>query len=449
MHKIVIIGGGSVLWTPRLCCDMFLEPALDGSEIVIVDIDAEAAKLCKTYLEECVRRQNVHWTISIAELDDALKGADAVVVSLSTGGFEMMECDYSIPGKYGVNHSVGDTTGPGGIFRTLRNAPVFFDFAERMALLCPDAWMVHVTNPLSQITRLVSATGLVRCCGLCHEVPITFGLLRKFFGVESENDIDATCVGVNHFTLLKDLVVKGVKEPMSQLTVRKYVEYVAKGESESSGTIDDLLKNGTAEKLERFFNFWLAEHLGYFPAAGSPHIAENFPRFLNDEAPQNAMKIWRKGVMPWRPQNKLDLTQKLRDTLAKGEMPPELAAGRSYEPLASGLVGLLTGEPRRIIATLPNSGQISNLPKDAAVETWAVASRNGINPMYAGDVPLQYYGFMASVVAEQELTIQAAFKKDRRLVQQALFASPLLHQKERAEELMNEMFAAEKEWFDW
>ena len=50
-YKIAVIGGGSVLWMPRLCCDMFLEPALDGSELVLVDIDPAAAKLVQSYLQ--------------------------------------------------------------------------------------------------------------------------------------------------------------------------------------------------------------------------------------------------------------------------------------------------------------------------------------------------------------------------------------------------------------
>ena len=123
--KIAVIGGGSVLWMPRLGCDMFLEDSLDGSELVLVDIDPTAAKLVQSYLEECVRVLDKKWKITIASEDDALKNADCVVVSISTGGFEAMDKDYTIPEQFGVYHAVSDTTGPGGIFRTLRNAPVF------------------------------------------------------------------------------------------------------------------------------------------------------------------------------------------------------------------------------------------------------------------------------------------------------------------------------------
>ena len=213
--KIAVIGGGSVLWMPRLGCDMFMEESLDGSELVLVDIDPAAAKLIKNYLEECLRVLKKNWRISIADEDSALKDAHCVVVSISTGGFEAMDKDYSVPEKFGVYHSVSDTTGPGGIFRTLRNAPVFIALAEKMAKLCPDAWMIHVTNPLSQLTRIVNATGLVRCCGLCHEVAGQLNHLRRFLGLENSDTLDATVVGVNHFTLFTELFSNKIKDPMS------------------------------------------------------------------------------------------------------------------------------------------------------------------------------------------------------------------------------------------
>ena len=222
--KIVIVGGGSVLWTPRLGCDFLLEKALDGSELVLNDIDRDAAELCAAYLRIANRQLKTHWKIRVAGIDAALKNADIVLVSISTGGFEAMAHDYNIPEKYGVFHSVGDTTGPGGISRSLRNIPVFIGLARKMNKLCPDAWMLHVTNPLTQLTRAVERTGLIRTVGMCHEYTGALSGLRMFFNV-AEDEIDSLCVGVNHFTVLKDLTVKGIKNPARQLTVANYIEF--------------------------------------------------------------------------------------------------------------------------------------------------------------------------------------------------------------------------------
>lgn len=443
-YKIVIIGGGSVLWTPRLGCDILMEPALNGSELVLVDIDEPAAKLCQEYMSYCAEQLKVDWKISIDNEDNALKGADCVVVSISTGGFEAMDKDYTIPEQFGVYHSVSDTTGPGGIFRTLRNAPVFIKLAEKMSKLCPNAWMLHVTNPLSQITRIVNATGLVRCCGLCHEVAIARNNLRKIFDCP---DLDVNVVGVNHFTLFTKFYSKTMQDPMQELNLQNYLQLCHR-QAKSSGSVDDLVSKGTVHDMPLYFNFYLKEILGCYPAAGSAHIGENFPRFYNDLDVIEKFKLWRKGVLPRRPENKREMAENLRKTLDGKTTPPE-TANRSLEMLCDCLVGLLTGEERRMVATLPNQGQISNLPKDASVETFAMVTRDAITPVMSGEIPMSCYGFMASVLAEQELTCAAAMKRDRYLVKQALFASPLFHRKEQTEELMNALFEAEKPWIDW
>jgi alpha-galactosidase len=317
-----------------------------------------------------------------------------------------------------------------------------------MAKLCPDAWMVHVTNPLSQITRIVNASGLVRCCGLCHEVAGQLTHLRGFLGIDDPTDLDANVVGVNHFTLFTSLISRTVKDPMSRITLENYLKYRA---SElGSGTVDDLVVKGQGEYKDfpLYLNFYLKEILGVYPAAGSVHIAENFPRFFNDNELYKKFYLYRKGVLPERPDNKRSMTERLQKTLDEKTVPRE-TANRSREMLCDCLVGLLTGEKRRIIATLPNTGQIGNLPREASVETWASVALDSITPVMSGDIPMSCYGFMASVVAEQELTVQAALTNDRDLVRQALFASPLFHEKERVNELLNAMFDAEKEWINW
>ena len=444
--KIAVIGGGSVLWMPRLGCDMFMEDALDGSELVLVDIDPAAAKLVKSYLEECVRVLKKNWRITIADEDSALKDAHCVAVSISTGGFEAMDKDYTVPEKFGVYHSVSDTTGPGGIFRTLRNAPVFIALAEKMAKLCPDAWMLHVTNPLSQLTRIVNATGLIRCCGLCHEVAGQLRHLRNFLGLESSDTLDATVVGVNHFTLFTQLFSNKIKDPMSRLTLNNYLQYRAA--EQGTGTVDDLVVKGNYKDYPLYLNFYLKDILNVYPAAGSVHIAENFPRFYNDSELYKDFHLYRKGVLPVRADNKRAMTEKLQKTLNEHATPPE-TAHRSREMLCDCLAGLLAGENRRIIATLPNTGQIGNLPQDVSVETWATVNASGITPEFSGNIPMSCYGFMASVVAEQELTVQAALTQDRDLVKQALFSSPLFHEKEKVNDLLEAMFEAEKPWINW
>ena len=449
-YKIAFIGGGSVLWASRLGADLLLEPSLRGSELVLVDIAPDAAELMVRYLGKMNERLGCAWKIRASGMEEALDSADVVTVSISTGGFEAMALDYTIPEKYGVFHSVADTVGPGGISRSLRNIPVFLGIAEKMSRLCPDAVMLHVTNPLSQLTRAVAKSGLVKCCGLCHEYIAILNFMKDFFRLGSLRDVDAVCTGVNHFTLLTGLVCKGIKDPMSELSMENYIRFQReRTQAGHSGTVDDEVEKAVMQpqSLPYYFNFYLYELFGKtaFPAAGTPHFCENFPFFNSSPEILKKLNIGRKGVLPNRPARKKERRDEILRRLETGGELPEIAK-RSNETLADAMVGLCTGEPRRIIASVPNGGQIENLPREAVVETWATAARKGILPENSGSVPPAYAGYVRQVVAEQEMTVEAAMTGDRRKVVQAMVLSPMLTDKLRAEELADELLAAHRKF---
>jgi galacturan 1,4-alpha-galacturonidase len=448
--KIAFIGGGSVLWTPQLVADMFLTPSLDGSCLSLIDIDQDAAELVRKYLVKLNRAIETNWTIETSELDAGLDGADVVIVSISTGGFEAMNNDYTIPEKYGVYHTVSDTVGPGGISRTLRNVPVFVDIARRMERLCPKAWLLHVTNPLTQITRCVCKATSIKCAGLCHEYEIAMHFLQEFLGAELRREIDSLCVGVNHFTVLKDLTCPSCEDISSRMTMVNYQRFMLENDGKTmfSGTTDDELEKMIADtdKVFRYaYNFELYEKLGYFPAAGSAHVAENFPFYANDPAALKQHQIYRKGILPKRQENKQKRTQEVID-MVDGSEAFKNVDKRSHEMLCDAVESLLTGIPNRIIAALPNNGQISNLPYDAVVETWAMTSLAGINPVMSGEVPQVYHGFMQQVIVEQELAVEAALTGNFDTVVKAMFASPMLHCKDKAKNLATELIVANKQW---
>ncbi len=448
-YKIAFIGGGSVLWTPRLSCDLFLEPSLRGSELYLVDIDRNATKLTKSYLESADKFIGNEWKIFDSDMDSALKDADCVIVSISTGGFEAMHLDYTIPEKYGVFHTVSDTVGPGGIARSIRNIPVFIDIARKMEKLCPDSYMLHVTNPLSQITRAVNKAANIKCVGMCHEYTGIIKMLQNFFKIDNDNDLDSLCIGVNHFTVMENLKVKGIPDAMDRLSLKNYLEYEMRQDGTfKTGTTDDEVAKliASSEKLcPYYFNFYLYEKLGVFPVSGTNHFCENIPFFNNNEDTLKEYHLHRKGVLPNRPDRKKERTGWLTEALEKGEQPVE-SKQRSNEMLCDAVVGLLTGEPRRIIAAMPNIGQIDDLPRDVAVETWAVASRSGVNPVASGNVPSPYKGFMEQIIEEQELTVEAGLTGDKTKLVQAMFVSPELHRKDMATELAMELLGAHKQY---
>ncbi len=446
MLKIVLIGGGSVNWTPHLAGDLFLAEELRGSRLVLVDINPSAAELMQRYCRRLAERIGTGWTVDVSGLDAALDGADGVCVSISTGGYDAMHNDVTIPERFGIYHSVGDTVGPGGISRTLRNVPVFVDIARRMEKRCPNAWLVHVTNPLAQLTRCVWRASSIRCLGLCHNFIGTQHLLAKYLGAEP-SDIFATSVGVNHFTWLKDITCRG-RPVADRLTLRGYLEYEARkrGQPLRTGTTDDAVAQATGEdQVPRYLlNFVLYERFGAFPAGAASHVAEGLPFFLNSLEAIRRHRIHRKGVLPSRP----DAAERARREIVEvieGRKPlPE--PERSADQVATVMAALCAGRTSQIVVNLPNEGQTPNLPRDAIVETWGVMSWNGAAPVQSGPVPSPLVGMLQAIVAEEELAVEAALTGDRSKVIQAMLVSPLVVDKDRAAELADALIAANLKW---
>ena len=210
-----------------------------------------------------------------------------------------------------------------------------------------------------------------------------------FFNV-AEDEIDSLCVGVNHFTVLKDLTVKGIKNPARQLTVANYIEFEKNHHAKTlSGTVDDIVMQGAASPghlLPRYLNFAVAERWGFFPLAGASHVCESLPGINVSPEMLAQWNVYRKGVLPNRPQAKEERRKKLIAALEEKVTLPETES-RSKEFAADAAVALLTGEPRRIIAACANRGQIDDLPREVTVETWAIASRCGIHPVASGKLP--------------------------------------------------------------
>jgi len=442
--KIVIIGGGSYHWTPVLVKDLFLMPGLAGSDLVLVDIDQQAAEHMRDLCGMINERIGCEWNIKTASQSEALKGADYVCVSISTGGFDAMHQDLAIPEQYGIFHSVGDTIGPAGISRSLRNIPVFIDIAREMEEHCPNAWMIHVTNPLTQLTRAVCRETSIKCIGLCHNFEGTMAFMADYLKCD-RNELDSICVGVNHNTWLTKLNCRGKNVDFEDLSLKQYLEYHA-------GKQGHLFTNTTDDELERladdnggipqYINFELYERFGFFPVGGCSHAAENFPYYLNSKESIKKHFVRCKGVLPGR----FELQQRRKNNaleVLRGEkdLTEIVTFSRSHEQFADIINSLYTGVPCRVIGALPNKGQIGNLARDVVVETWVTASASGIYPIQSGDVPLSLTGMMQTIVEEQELTVEAAISGDRRKLLQAIAVSPMVQNKDDAEKLTDKIIA--------
>lgn len=422
-RKIVFIGGGSYNWGPQIIRDFIVTPELKDSTLVLHDINRQAARR-NLKIAQLLKRQ-VPDSIAVEVVDDrraALDGAHYVVLAISTGGLEAWRLDMEIPEKYGCRQTIADTVGPGGLSRALRNIPVILGIARDMEELCPQAWLLNVTNPMTTLTRSVWRETSIRCVGLCHEV---FGFLRYVkdaFGV-SDEDITFNAAGINHCVWILELGIKG-KDGL-ELIRRKWQ------------------KEGYPRK--DIVAPLLFEIFGYIPVWNGRHLSEFFPHFLTPESGYGERYGFLDQMVTVKDRFEAMARNRQRWLeMEKGKGLPALERGE--EPIVPIIVAMETNRPYHFMANLPNRGQISNLPLDVVVETRAVADAGGVTPLASGPLPEAIRSVLARHVSNQELIVEAAVTGNRQAALQALFNDPLVKSLEGARAMLDELLQAHARW---
>ena len=427
--RICFIGGGSYNWMPKLLGDLALTRDLRG-EIVLHDINPAAMDDIQRYGRKVMAAAEADFTIETCEnLEDALAGADFVVVTITVGGLDTMAIDLDLPRKYGIYQSVGDTVGPGGLSRALRNVPVMANIARTIERVCPDAWMLNLTNPMTVLTRVMTTVSNVKVVGLCHELMGVRGALMRMFGGSVE-DYEVRVAGVNHLIWLLDLEIRG------QDGFALIREHLAQGQPlpvlPDRGDWHDNFLDRWQVKMQLF------DLYGALPAAGDRHLAEFFPYFLTPETDYGAEVGVGLTTIPNRQQQVAQARESVRRAIA-GDLPQVV---RSPEATADIVSAVANGRSMRTIVNLPNTGQIDNLPRGAVVETLAELGPTGPAPLTVGALPLGVLGTLQPHVINQELIAQAALTGDRQLALQALVNDPLVGNLDVARALLDELLHA-------
>src|SRR5580658_6919516 len=207
--QVTIVGGGSYQWSPKLITDLLAVAPLAEMHLVLEDIDPAPLVKMEAYARLANEKMGTKITVSTTtDQKRAVDGADFVIVTISTGGFDSMGLDIDIPARYGIKQSVGDSVGPGGISRSLRNIPILVGLGRDMEEGCPDAWMLNITNPMTCLTRSVCKETSIKTVGLCHEVG-HFCMDVAIAFQKPHTAIRPTVVGINHFPVITALDIDG------------------------------------------------------------------------------------------------------------------------------------------------------------------------------------------------------------------------------------------------
>ena len=440
--KIVLVGGGSWTWTPGLVSNILASDYLEGCHVVLQDIDPEALdlsyRLTLMYKERAGSATTFEKTLDQAK---ALAGADYVLVTISTGGLQAMDADIAIPEKYGIIQPVGDTVGPGGLSRTLRNVPVFLQIGQEMERRCPDAWMLNFSNPLATLTRVVNKETCIRALGLCVGVWGSARRYARLFGVPFE-EISFVNTGVDHISWFTDLIVEG-GQAYDRLVGMGIDEWLAKPPEQAR-------KDVTFGELYGYrVGLVVGRQLGALPAIGDRHMTEALPTFLQTKENWKKYGVGRTTIAD-RVQRNATRRRKA-ELMVVGEM--ELDRGQAVDVLGShqsndiaSWIKALEGDGVfEDNVNGPNVGQIPELPLGAVVETRALLDGTGFRPLVS-PMPPQIEAIVAPHVVRQELSVEAALEGNFEKALAVLTSDPLIGCSEIARPMLEELIAANKDW---
>ncbi len=401
MPKITFIGAGSVVFTYNLLGDILSFPELAGAEIALMDIDPERLRIAEIMAHKVAELLGAHPRISAHEQRKAaLEGADYAINMIQVGGYSSTLIDFEIPKRYGLQQTIADTLGIGGIFRALRTIPVMLDMCHDMEEVCPHVTFLNYVNPMAMNTWAVSQATNIKTVGLCHSVQGTAGQLAGYMDIPVA-ELTYRCAGINHMAFYLELQHRGQD-------VYPLLREVAQRE----------------EIWQRDpVRFELFKRLGYFVTESSEHSAEYNQYFIRRDRPDliehfyipideylrrsQAQNLW------WE-----QIRQQLLDGTA--EFTPE----RSNEYAALIIHSMETNTPRVIYGNVLNQGLITNLPRGCCVEVPCLVDSNGIQPTVIGPMPPQLAALQISNINVQGLVVEAVLTGKKEHVYHAAIFDP-------------------------
>ena len=396
----------------NILTDILLESELNSSEITLYDIDSSRLKTSQIVADKIASSLKVSASIkSTNDRKKALKEADFVIVMIQVGGYKPSTLiDFEIPAKYGLQQTIADTVGIGGIMRGLRTVPVLVEIAEEMLELCPRAMMLQYVNPMA-----INCLGLshfvpdLRYVGLCHSVQGTVADLARDIG-EDFNKIEFECSGINHMSFF----TKFAKKLNNGSTEDLYPKIFQKGETGDFGTNWD----GCSNKVR----YEVLKKLGYFVTESSEHFAEYTPWFIKShqkdlirkfDIPINEyIRRCEKQILEWDKQEK--------DMLSN----PKIDNNKSVEYASRVILSMITGKKDIIYGNVLNTNLIPNLPNNSCVEVPCVVQKDDLVPQVVPPLPIHLANLIQTNISVQQLTVEALKTRKKDSIYYAAMLDP-------------------------
>lgn len=406
MPKVTIIGAGSAVFAAEVMSDILCTPGLDTGTFALVDIHAGRLELAQQMAEFLVAKSGRNWTVEAStDRTKVLPGSDYVINTIEVAGRENVRHDYDIPLKYGVDQCIGDTIGPGGLFKALRTLPAWLDILADVERLAPHALVMNYTNPMSLTVLTGVRASKLPIVGLCHSIQHTSYQLAEYLNIPWD-EIDWRAAGINHLAWFVKLERNG--EDLYPQLRQRIVDHPEIYEQDP-------------------VRFEMMKHLGAFVTESSGHTSEYTGYFRKrPDLIKKYMRSEYRGESGFYANNwptwLEEAAQELRDALS-GKEVYELERGPEF---ASYIIeGMETGKPSVIYGNVLNTGLIENLPHDGVVEVACLVDKKGVQPTHFGKLPTHLAALDAQHMAFHDLVATAVLEQNREAAVQALMVDPL------------------------
>jgi alpha-galactosidase len=429
--KIVIIGAGSVAFTPAILSGFSVDRRYTGATLGFVDPNEEALNLASRFARRISNEFNLNWTVEASTNRwDVLAGADVVTTSIGAGGLEAWIQDVEIPYKYGILQPVGDTSGPGGLGRALRHIPILVEIGLDMEKLCPSAILYNFTNPLTVLTQAVNECTSTRCIGLCIGVDLTWNHICRLVGVEKDRSA-ILAGGINHCHWIYDFKLGDSNGAWID------------GMPVLAAALDEL--EGSPQAMERFRAQYahltrrpqepnasqplctaLFRLFGAYPGPGDGHVGEFYPQLMRNLVADPAS--FQGSAIRYVQQSYPVLTRKMQEIALEGAPIEVESFARELAWEHTQLLDILVSQQddlgQTFYVNVPNHGYVTNLPEGAVLEIPAVVDASGVHPVTLDDLPKAVVPTLAHKLASLDLIIEAALEGSQQKAVQALVNDP-------------------------
>jgi len=388
-----------VVFARRLLQDIMCVPELSDSTVSLMDTDPERLELMGKFAKKLAIDTGTNMTIEVTgDRREALAGSNYVLTTIRVG--DSFERDIAIPLKYGVDQSVGDTVGPGGVFKALRTAPVLLDICDDIEDVAPDATLLNYTNPMAIACWAIADGTDVPTLGLCHSVQHTTADLADYIGAPRDS-VTGWVAGINHLAWFLRFEQDGVD------AYPRLFEAMENPEIYSRDTV----------------RFEVMRQFGYFVTESTRHMSEYTPYFRTNEDLIDEFNLDQIRQDLQRRTARVD--DHYAQLLEDANSDKRLIAERSEEYACRIIEAMETGRPTVINANVSNTGLIDNLLDQSCVEVPVLIDKLGFHPMAVGEIPGQLAALSRSNQAVQQMATQAILDGDREAAFHAIALDPL------------------------